>query len=68
MTIDRDDLAADLEQLGLYAIAGAVRKNTVPSPRVQRSLQRTRRKRLEAGDRAGAKAVNGVLARHWGKP
>jgi hypothetical protein len=67
VTTDRNALADDLEQLGLNAIAGAVRKGTVDDKRIKRSLQRTRRKRLEAGDRDGAKAVNDVLAKYWGR-
>jgi hypothetical protein len=67
MTIDRNTLADDLEALGLKALAPAVRKGTIDETRIQRSLQRTRRKRHEAGDVAGAKAVNDVIKRHWGK-
>lgn len=67
MTIDRNALASDMESLGLNALAGSVRKGTVDDARIQRSLQRTRRRRHAAGDTAGVKAVNDVLAKYWGK-
>ena len=67
MTVDRDELALDLERLGLKAMAGAVRNNTLTLERVMRNVERTRDKRTEAGDSKGAEACQAVLNRWWGE-
>jgi hypothetical protein len=67
VNIDRDALAADLEALGLKALAGSVRNGQLTLERVMRSVERTRDKRREAGDTKGAEAAQQVLNRWWGQ-
>jgi hypothetical protein len=67
MTLDRQALATDLESLGLKAIAGAVRNDSISVERVMRSVERTRDRKRKVGDSKGAEAAQSVLNRWWGK-
>lgn len=65
MTDDRQALASDLEQLGLKAISGAVRRGTLQPDRVKKSVERLA-DRLRSQKR-DVTAVEAVLERWWGE-
>lgn len=66
MTLDPQALASDLESLGLKAIAGSVRNGQLSLDRVMRSVERTRDRRRDAGDRKGTEDAQQVLNRWQG--
>lgn len=70
MTVDRQELALDLERLGLKALAPSVlpsSRHPLSVDRVMRNVERTRDKRLERGEKKGAEACQRVLNRFWGE-
>lgn len=70
MTVDRNELAGDLERLGMTAIAPSVRptaRHPLSLDRVMRSVELTRDRAKERGDSKGAEAAQQVLNRYWGK-
>jgi hypothetical protein len=64
VTIDRNALATDLEQLDLKAIAGAVRKNTISVERVLASVKRAYETRRFVGDTERADLAKEILDRY----
>jgi hypothetical protein len=67
MTIDRNSLASDLESLGLKAIAGSVRRNTISVERALAAVKRTREIRRFVGDTERAALAEEILGRYRGE-